>query len=253
MSSTNLQGASLQFGRVFSRTFGVIGRNWAALAAISLCLAAVPILLVERTHVWLGTPSDPAAKFGQTLLLDSVVRAGATVPFYVLINLLTARDVECTHTDFGRLLTRALTVLPAVIVACLASLLGEMGGLLLLLVPGILLMLAWKVALPAAAVEGCGPFKALGRSAALTRGSRGAILGIMLAAAIPGGLVGLLGTHFLATNGFVGLHTWPRAAFNATLAFFTYPFWGVLITVIYFELRRLREGALHSEVAEVFA
>lgn len=242
-----------EIGRVFTQTFAVIGRNWAALAPISLCLAVVPIVLIERAHVWLGNPSDPIARFGQILLLDSVLCVAATAPFYAAVSLLTASDLERKPMDFGRLLVRTLAVSPVVIVTYVISVLAMTAGMLLLVIPGIIILLAWNVALPAAAVEGCGPFQALGRSTALTRGSRWAIFAVILVVGIPGGIIGYLGAHFLKSAGPDGYHTWPMTEFKAALAFFTYPFGGVFTTAVYFELRRLREGALRGELAEVFA
>lgn len=243
----------LEIGRTFARTFQVIGRNWAVLALISLCLAVPPIILTQCAHIWLGSPATPIARLGQTLLLDSVWPIAATAPFYAAVNLLTARELEHERRDLGRLLVRTLVVSPVVIVTYVADLLGVTAGLALLAIPGILLMLAWYVALPAATLEGCGPFKALARSAALTRGSRWAIFAVLLIAGIPGGLITLLGAHFLKGAGPDGFHTWPVTEFKAALAFFAYPFGGVLTTAVYFELRRLHEGALQGELAEVFA
>ena len=47
--------------------------------------------------------------------------------------------------------------------------LGVWVGLLLFIIPGIMLMLRWSVAVPACVLEGTGPVASLGRSAALTQ------------------------------------------------------------------------------------
>ncbi|WP_193183634.1 hypothetical protein [Nisaea sediminum] len=53
-------------------------------------------------------------------------------------------------------------------------------GLLLLIIPGLIMMCEWFVAVPVSAVERTGPFAAMGRSSDLTEGYRGRILGYIL-------------------------------------------------------------------------
>jgi len=61
---------------------------------------------------------------------------------------------------------------------------GVTLGSILCIVPGILLYLAWSVAIPAVVIEKQGPLDALPRSSQLTKGSRGTIFLIFLLIAV---------------------------------------------------------------------
>ena len=69
--------------------------------------------------------------------------------------------------------------------------LGVSLGLVLLIAPGALLLLAWCVALPAATVERGAVLAAVRRSAELTRGHRKTILLLVLAAGFVAGMLAL--------------------------------------------------------------
>ncbi len=57
---------------------------------------------------------------------------------------------------------------------------GVILGLILLIIPGILLALAWSLAIPIAVIEKQGPLDAIPRSSALTKGSRFRIFVILM-------------------------------------------------------------------------
>ena len=87
---------------------------------------------------------------------------------------------EGRQATFGESLSTALRVFLPLIGLSILFGLGIMFGLILLIVPGIMLMVAWAVAVPALVVERCGVIDALRRSAELTKGSRWKIFGLFL-------------------------------------------------------------------------
>jgi hypothetical protein len=159
--------------------------------------------------------------------------------------------------------TRAIglrRLLPAVAVAILFFLVVALGSLLLL-VPGVLAMLTFYVAVPVAVVERPGVFASLRRSAQLTLGHRGDLFAVVIVQVCL-----FLAVHLIH---FFGL----RAAVESAVAAGRDP-WvlikadmfvglgidtayavlsGVLCGVVYSDLRAIKDGVGTDELAQVFA
>ena len=118
---------------------------------------------------------------------------------------------------------------------------------LLLIVPGLILLTMWFVAIPACVVEQTGPWKSLSRSAALTKGNRWKVFGMMvlltILSAIGGALVGALAAAAGATLGGLLALIWI-----ALVA----PFSAILVVVTYHDLRVAKEGVDTDQIAAVF-
>ncbi|MBS0333416.1 MAG: glycerophosphoryl diester phosphodiesterase membrane domain-containing protein, partial [Proteobacteria bacterium] len=128
-------------------------------------------------------------------------------------------------------------------------------GIVLLIVPGVMLALAWCVAVPVYVVEKPNLMDVFGRSAALTRGNRWRILGLfvlfivaVLVVEIVFGIVGGV-TNIIAMGGFpfvtrlivLPLMQAASAMIGATGG-----------AVLYMELRRTREGVGPEGLAALF-
>jgi uncharacterized membrane protein len=168
----------------------------------------------------------------------------------------TVSAIEGTRASFGQSLAAAVTVVLPLIGLSLLWALGVGIGFMLLIVPGIMLLMAWAVAVPSLVVERQGVFTAFRRSAELTKGSRWKIFGLSLV---------LLVIYWVASAviGIVGLRPYSAAsvgtitasamigsvilntAFNAL--------WGTIQSALYVELREAREGDSIESLAQVFA
>ena len=133
---------------------------------------------------------------------------------------------------------------------------GVAIGFMLLIVPGIILALRWAVAVPACVVENKGPLESMRRSAELTKGHRWKIFGIWVLIAIVAVVV-LIIAGTLAGLGVVaapqGLGRVVIAAvisliLTAIVTAYSY----VLNTMIYHDLRTVKEGVGTEEIAAVF-
>jgi hypothetical protein len=201
-------------------------------------------------------PQDEFAKYGIAFLgvwgltiLLVVIQAGA-------VTYGTVRHLSGERARLGDMLRaglrRGLPVVGVGVVLWIATVLG----VILLVVPGVMLMVASSVAIPAAVVEKPGVLGAIRRSFALTRGRRWplfaawlAILAIVwgLAAAVQVGAMVLL-TLILS----------PQKAAVAVLVgsqlgnvfFSALPLIG--ISVAYHELRMEKEGVDTAALAKVF-
>jgi hypothetical protein len=124
-------------------------------------------------------------------------------------------------------------------------------GIVLLVVPGILVALAFSVAAPVRVGEGRGVFGSFQRSRDLTRGFRWRILLVFILIALIGGAVGLVG-GMLRSIFHVSLATWAVSGNPLTTAAMQLVNTAAA-AVIYCELRRVKEGGGAGQVAEAFA
>jgi hypothetical protein len=142
----------------------------------------------------------------------------------------------------------ALRRLPAVIVLALAAGFLEGLGLLACIIPGVYLWTAFYVAIPVLLVEGCGPFRAIGRSRRLVTGRWWTTFGV--------GVVGVLLVWIITTaltSVVVGIALANPARNTATgfilntlastiASMLTTPAAAAFATVLYIDLRVRKEG-----------
>jgi uncharacterized membrane protein len=123
-----------------------------------------------------------------------------------------------------------------------------MLGSILLVVPGMMVLAACYVALPACVMEGLGPFESLSRSTALTKGHRWKVFGIFVVIVVVSAVIGgLLGVVSMAIGGPVAAMV-VNFVWNAFYAAYN----SVAIAVMYHDLRVLKEGIDIDRIAAVF-
>jgi hypothetical protein len=259
----------IDIGRVLQQTFGVIGRNFPVFALLGLVLAAIPLAIVSYLQASLLRGVDltnPTFVFtpgyltnaglgGLAALITSAILQGALI--YA-----TVQDLNGQRAGLGDSLATGLrNFLPLIIVSILWAI-GVVFGFILLIVPGIILLCIWCVAIPSLIADRTGIFGAFSRSAELTRGNRWRIfaLGVILWV-----LMIVVGTVFNAMSGVYGI---PAGDVNTALARVTNPVFVVLnviqsvitsvigsalVAVLYVELRRAREGVGPEWLADIFS
>jgi hypothetical protein len=124
-------------------------------------------------------------------------------------------------------------------------------GFILLVIPGVILYLMLMVAVPVTVVERVGPFDALGRSMSLTKGHRLELFGLMIIFAVLMLLITSAATFAVGMN----LRTDPSMgwivgwhAFSVAVGLIQ----SVFLGVVYYELRRSREGLDLRQLAASF-
>lgn len=254
---------SFDFGRVFSDTFSVIGKN-----LITFLMFAIVAELPSATLVWFviganpfggmrlvpPTGSSPGPYF--TVLLGSylltfifacILQAALIHSTVVTLNGRRASLIDCFRTGLG-------AFLPVLAIGILAAI-GLAVGFILLIVPGVILMLGWSVAVPVRIVEKKPIFEVFGRSWGLTSGHRGMIFGIFVVVWIASAAMGfailpLASLSLVATS--AGGASILYVAASATIRILLTTFNATLAGVIYFELRSIKEGIGAEELASVF-
>jgi len=138
---------------------------------------------------------------------------------------------------------------------------GTMIAYLFLIIPGVILALAWSVAGPALVAEQCGIRAALGRSSELTSGARGGIFALMLVVGVVLFAVSVLVNQLMAgfygqeafahlfEHGFPAVYVLTRAVADTAVIVFS----AAVYAALYIELRNWKDGTPTDALAEVFA
>jgi len=250
-------------GWVFSHTFGTLASNPVATLGIAFLFAALPTTAVSYLQRYLqpelireiGMAGIVALGLFSFLLfiLFSVITQGA------LVRATVARS-EGRKAGFVESATAGLRVaIPLVLLGLLSSL-GIAFGFLLLAVPGLILLVMWSVASPALVEERLGPIEALRRSAALTSGARWKIFGLMLIVFVVYMLLaGAIGLAIGLTYGSQGMINDPVnypigfLLTNILMQTLFSAFWGVLLSALFVQLRRWKDGLPAEALADIFA
>lgn len=241
-------------GRVVTRTFSVIGRN-----AITFILTAAVLLLPVIAISFLnGTPDAMAGARLNGVLMGVLAFLISTACVYLLQAALvqaTITDLNGSRPNIGNALSAAFGVALPVIAISLLAVLGFMAGLILLVIPGLMLIVAWIVAVPVRVVEGASIGESFGRSRALTKGHRWGIFGLLVIygiIAIMAGFLTLLisGVALSQANQVQG--NIPYIVLNWVLQVLLSVVTAVGVTSIYYELRTVKEGVAPQQLAAAF-
>jgi len=181
-------------GEVLGAGFGVVRRHLTLLGPVAVLLAALSS--AAMLGILAGTGSltgfaegswvnDVFSGTRTTLPGGMYLATGASTVISVIgavaLSGLAAAcagvDAMGRHTVRGALAERLAGRVPALLAASVLVGVAVSIGLVLLVVPGVLIFLSWSAAAPVVAMERSGPGAALQRSAVLTRGHRGRILG----------------------------------------------------------------------------
>ena len=238
-------GAEFRIGNVLNRAFEICTANFPFFFLITL-VVALPNLLIEMNKPVAGEVPQLGSFFallGLSVVLAVVLNAiGEAVILYGAFQRLSGLPLQPGEA-FQRALVRFLPLLGLGLLSGLA--IGF--GVMLLVVPGLILLVMWSVVVPACVVEGLGPIESMSRSAALTKGYRWHIFGIMLLVGfvnlIASALLGLVlrptGVVISALGGLVWTAVWAA-------------YWNCVLIMIYHDLRVVKEGLDTKQIASVF-
>lgn len=242
VSGFGVTGAPFRIGAVLNRTFAVFSRQLGKFILLAL-IPMIPLLLLILVLASgsKGTATGVAVAGGVTAIVTFILQtvAQATSLYGAFQEMRNQPFTVAQSIRIG--LARTLPVIGVAILSGLAAGLGAM----LLIIPGIIVGCMLYVSIPACVIEKTDVMQSLRRSAALTKGYRWQIFGLLLllfAIAFIGGFVlGWLGGGALATE--LLNFAW-QVVFTA--------FGAVLAAVIYHDLRAAKEGIDTDKLANVF-
>lgn len=255
-------------GRVLSRAFGLIRDTIGSVGVFVLLIVIVQsgvslvaqLLFVDDFRLDTAAPQLEAiqAIFATTwywlVVIISLVAFGLSYGggLYGLIRQAergTTSLQECLQAGFSRMLpVIGLTIL---------WWLGVALGWLLFLIPALILMSMWAVALPALVAERCGVFEAFGRSRALTRGLRLSVFGVLfITLLIYYAVVIVLVGALLGSTAFdlaaLGQATVLSTVLSIPAAWISGMLFKAILTSLYVETRLVKEGLGTDGLTEVF-
>jgi hypothetical protein len=257
---------SFDLGRVIQDAFGAIRHNLATFAILTLILAGIPAVFwgLGVARVIGGVASlttgalSPWRAIGAGLELFSggfIISLVANAILQAAVTYGVAAHLNGQPAGLGPCLSAGLrSCLPLIGMMILFGL-AVWIGLIFLIVPGVMMAVAWIVAAPVIVVERTGVFAAFSRSADLTRGRRWAVfaLGVLFFIAVgvvQQVVVSLVQLAIPPANPVAQMTaSLPvSAAFSLVVGVLS----PALIAATYYELRASREGVGPESLAAVF-
>lgn len=229
-----------RIGQVLSKTLAVFFQN---IVLFSLIAGAVSLpAIIYSEFVSPNPQTQGAAALIGFALAFFLAPLGTAIILHAAFQSMRGRPVRLAEST-SRGLARFLSLLGVMILQTL----GVGLGMILLIVPGLILMVMWYVAVPATVVEQIGPVSSLGRSRQLTKGFRWKLFGLLLLAL----LLSAIGGGAIAFVTYYGSHT-IQAVTQAIWSGLSGGFSSVLIAVTYYYLRVAKEGVDIDQIAAVF-
>jgi hypothetical protein len=266
MTDTTAGSRRFEMGRVISGTFEVIGRNFVPFTLLALLLGGLPNLLVGLVQLRFaaGQPTLDPTWIGGTFTGGLVMLVAAFVLQAAIVHA-TVTDLNGRRVVLGDSLKVGLrNCLPLIGLAILSGLAIALG-FVLLIIPGLILMVMWSVAVPSKVVEKIGVFQAFTRSRDLTRGRRWPIFGLMVLYAIAvwilSALIMAAFAPFVMAKGLPTAGTMENFAGSiSVIQLIADPLIATITTLVstaglatlYSELRGSREGVGPEALASVF-
>lgn len=241
----------LDIGRVVSGTFKVVGDNPAAFAILILVVAVLPSLLMGAVQLTAsGGPESFVLSPLYWLMLPVIV--AATLVGSAALLWLTGETLAGARPGAVAALRAGLPRAWPLLLLMIVQGAGVMLGFILLVVPGLMLLVAWAVSAPALVSERSKVFDSLKLSQQLTKGNRWRIFGLLLLLMVAfllifAGIGAVGGWTMLVGQDAAGLLLIQPLS-NAVTYLISYVGAGVL----YAELKGLRHGVGAESLAKVF-
>jgi hypothetical protein len=223
----------LDIGRVLSSVFSTYGSQ----AGVLLPGALIVFLPI-------ATLNGLISATGPNLILLIVTAIIGFIASYFFMGMVVqlVRDIQDGRRDssLGQLFASVAPVVVPLIGASILAGLGIGVGLILLIVPGLFLLTIWALIAPSIVVERAGILEAFGRSRELVRGSGWQVFGVVVIFAVLNAIgsriiVGIVTSISPSTIGAI----LGQLITNVLIA----PLAALAAPTMYFELRRLKEGA----------
>jgi len=241
-------------GAVLNEGFEILVKNIVPFGTISLAVA-FPSFLYELSQGAAPVVTTTNTEGGNFYVERSIVGGGALIT--VAIELLL-RQVAVGTISYGVFqemrgqrasgadcLRRAVSLFFVVAAVAVVAVVATLAAAILLIVPAFIVATMLWVAVPAAVVERPGVFRSLSRSAALTKGHRWQIFGIILLIGIGGLAAGYVVERLFGLGTLGAIVSWVVSAVVSAYA--------ACVTALgYSTLRFAKEGVGVEEIAGVF-
>lgn len=242
---------SFDVGRLIARGVAVIGRQFVPFAVLSILLVGLPTFLIQFFVLGEVSKGNFTFFFSGTWALGLLVSFLSAALLQAALVRASIRDLLEEPVEVVPNLVEALRLLLPVIAVSLLYGLMAILGMLLLIVPGIMIYIAFIVSIPVLVEERQGIIGSLKRSAELTRGSRWWIflmlILLILVSSVIGGIFALANAPFLAASR-ISLAIVQTASSTVTGLVSA-----AMLASLYAELRLIKEGARGESLAAIFS
>ena len=246
---------TLSIGAVLSQSVTVLKGNFLAfflIGALMSALSDITLMLLGLGALVDGasTPQEVITNAGGALpILGSILLS--TLPFYAFglgtIGYGAIRFMHGNPATVGECLMRGVRSLPVLLMVALISWIGVTVGMALFVIPGLILLTLWYLAIQVVMVEGLSIFPALNRSAALTKGQRFPLFGLLIMLLGISLLIGLIVGVAILPLSVLGLDMVANMVISGILMAFT----AVVAAVVYTILREEKDGIRRGDLANV--
>ncbi len=250
----------LSIGEAVKSVPRALRRDGGTLLALALIFGVVPVFVWSLFGAGLAGGAGDEGGYG--IIGAAAIAYLVNLASYLLVQaaLVQAsyRSLRGERTAFGQSIASAASVVLPLLGFLILYLLGVFAGFMLFLVPGIVLVVMWSVAVPALVLERSGVIGAFGRSRRLTKGHRWSIFGMFLllfvAAMVGGGILGAAVLLFMdVPNAASGSSLWVAAAIDALITGLVNMVGAILVTALFMQLRAMEEGPDMAELEDIFS
>lgn len=237
-------------GRIIERTFGSLGANAAILLITALIFIGVPEFGLRWGEISLRDMAGAQAVLFWPLVGFVVGIVGSSLMQGAVTHAVIA-DIQGRKSSLGESLAAAAKYFWVLLGVGLLTGIAIGIGIVLLIVPGVLMMLAWFVVGPVVVAERANVGKALSRSRDLTRNHRFSILMLALIYWVAALVIAFVGGVALTATGLAAGSTGELIAM-AVLQSLIAMIGAAGAASVYVELRTVKEGGGKDTVAAIF-
>ena len=224
-----------------SRAYSMVRNDFATLVPLALIFSLPSSMIYFLDANPFDAYAEPAVVPFQFISFFAGVILMASIAHFVF------RRTRGESADLGESIQMGLGRTLPVIGASILCALAVTVGLLLLIVPGLILLVALSIFVPIVVIERAGPLQALKRSAQLTEGNRWRVLATGILAVLPMMVLMMIPSMALAVCIASGVEI-PRSAvigygaFNLFLTAIITPIVGAVDVLLYHDLRVIKDG-----------
>ena len=243
--SARFAESDFRIGPVITRAARILSQHFLIFFLIGV-VANLPSVLLGQAGASVG--ATPTGQGVALLIIGGVLSFVLSMISQAVMVHASFQAMRMRPVSLGESLKVGLSRVIAVFL--LAILMGILAGLasLALVVPGLIVITMWFVSTPACVVERTGPWTSMKRSAALTKGHRWKIFGLLLLLILLSVGVALLLQLVLTQVGSTILTILGTLIWGALWT----AYYSIAVVMTYHDLRVAKEGIDIEQIASVF-
>jgi hypothetical protein len=245
--SARFAESDFRVGPVLSRSATILSQHFLIFFLIGV-VANLPSVLLQKWGEALATSPGTTSQGAVLLIIGGVLSFVLAMISQAIMVHASFQAMRMRPVNVGESLKVGLSrVFPIILLAILMGLLGGLATLLLI-VPGLIVMTMWFVSTPACVVERTGPWTSMKRSAALTKGHRWKVFGLILLLIGVSVIVAILVQLLLTQVGSTILVLLGTLLWGALWT----AYYSIAVVMTYHDLRVAKEGIDIEQIAAVF-